>query len=259
MHKSPVVEWFGIQFDLAAILMIVVSTVIVMILASIGTRNMSVDKPSKMQNFMEWIVEFVQNLIASAMDMKRGRPFILLGVTVIMYIFVSNMLGLPINFITEHHHPFTLFGTEVISQADINTAVEKGHEGVELAWFKSPTADMAVTFGLALPVILLSHYLGAFRNTRAYFKHYLEPNPVFLPLNIIKEISKLLSLGLRLFGNIYAGEMLISILLMAGVWGIIPLIAWQGFSIFVGAIQAFVFTILTMVYIAQATERHDHH
>ena len=77
------------------------------------------------------------------------------------------------------------------------------------------------------------------------------------PFAIIGELSNTLSLGLRLYGNIYAGEVLIALLasMAATGWigwagGFIPLMVWQGFSIFVGALQAFIFTMLTMVYIS---------
>jgi F-type H+-transporting ATPase subunit a len=256
MHDLPIIELFGLPFDLSSIIMITVTSVIVFILAMLGTRNLSVDKPGKMQNFLEWVVDFVYNLIASTMDMKKGKSFIMLGLTLIMFIFVGNMLGLPFAIVTEHTEPFKLFGYEIVSEEDIRAAEAKGHHGVELLWWKSPTADVSVTMGLALMSIVLAHYLGITKNTGPYFKHYIEPHWAMFPLNIIKEVSKLLTLGLRLFGNIYAGEVLIAVILMAGLFGILPLIVWQGFSIFVGAIQAFVFTILTMVYISQTTEHH---
>jgi F-type H+-transporting ATPase subunit a len=155
------------------------------------------------------------------------------------------------------NEPVTVFGHQVL--ATTPDKIEAAHEAgkhISLAWWKSPTADASVTMGLAFMVILMSHYLGLTRNTKHYLKHYVEPHWAMFPLNVIKEISKLLTLGLRLFGNIFAGEVLIAVILMAGFWGIIPLIAWQGFSVFVGAIQAFVFTILTMVYISQTIEHH---
>jgi F-type H+-transporting ATPase subunit a len=101
--------------------------------------------------------------------------------------------------------------------------------------------------------------LGLKTNRKHYLKHYFEPFWFFFPLNLIKEISKPLTLGLRLYANIFAGEVLIATILMAGVFGTPLLVAWQGFSIFVGAIQAFLFTILTMVYISQATVHEENH
>lgn len=255
MHALPIINLFGLNFDLSSIIMITITCLIVYIIARLGTRNLSVDKPGKMQNFVEWVVDFIHNLIASTMDMKRGKGFIMLGITLMMFIFVGNMLGLPFSIVTDHTEPFSLFGKEIISAHTIHEAHESGKH-IALLWWKSPTADVAVTMALAIMVIVMVHYLGLTRNTKHYLKHYFEPHFLFFPLNVIKEISKLLTLGLRLFGNIFAGEVMISVILMAGIAGIAPLIIWQGFSIFVGSIQAFVFTILTMVYISQATESH---
>ncbi len=260
MHELPIINLMGIDVDISAILMITITCLIVFIIARAGTSRLSVDKPGKMQNFVEWIVEFVQSLISSTMDMKTGRPFLMLGITLIMFIFfVGNMLGLPFGIVTEHTQPFSLFGHEIVTEQMIHDAEAKGKEGVGISWWKSPTADMAVTMALALMVIFMSHFLGLTRNTKHYLKHYFEPHWLMFPLNIIEQISKLLTLGLRLFGNIFAGEVLIGVILMAGFWGIIPLIVWQGFSIFVGTIQAFVFSILTMVYLGQMLEHKEGH
>ena len=77
------------------------------------------------------------------------------------------------------------------------------------------------------------------------------------PLKIIEEFSNTLTLGLRLYGNIFAGELLLGLLAGLGSSGfggaigaIVPMLAWQGFSVFVGSIQAFIFTMLTMVYLS---------
>ncbi|TCZ69366.1 ATP synthase F0 subunit A [Paenibacillus albiflavus] len=255
MHESPIFKFLGIEFDFSVLLATIITIIIVFIIAKLSVRNLSVDKPTKMQNFMEWVIEFVSGFISSVMDMKRGKGFITLGVTLILFIFVANLLGLPFNISTEVSQPFSLFGTEVISQQMIDHAHETGKH-LSIAWFKSPTADALFAMGLAGMVIFMVHFLGMTRNTKGYFKHYFEPFWFFIPLNLIKEFSKLLTLGMRLFGNIFAGEVMIAVILMAGVGGIVPLIAWQGFSIFVGAIQAFIFTVLTMVYIAQAAEKH---
>lgn len=266
-HLAPVINVLGVKFDLSAIFMILVTCVIVFALARLGARKLSVTNPGKMQNFMEWVIEFVQNLIGSTMEMKKGKAFTTLGLTLIMFIFVGNLLGLPFSIATEHEKPLTLFGKEVVglTQADLETAeheaAEKGEEfhGEEVVWWKSPTADASVTMGLALIVIVMSHYLGLTRNGRHYFKHYIEPSPLFLPIHLIEEASKPLTLGLRLFGNIFAGEVMISVIIGAGVAGIPALLVWQGFSLFVGAIQSFVFVMLTMVYISQKIQHDEAH
>jgi F-type H+-transporting ATPase subunit a len=84
------------------------------------------------------------------------------------------------------------------------------------------------------------------------------------PIKIIEEFANTLTLGLRLYGNIYAGEILLGLLaasLATGVGGhlaaAVPMLVWQGFSVFVGAIQAFIFTMLTMVYLSHKVS-HDH-
>lgn len=254
MHHSPILEIGGLHIDLSAFIMITVTCIIVFILAVAATRNLSVTNPSKLQNFMEWVIEFVRNIIGSAMDLKKGRPFLALGLTLIMFIFVGNMLGLPFAIGTVHHEPLEIIG---ITEEDIHHAEEEGH-GYHVVWWKSPTADASVTLGLAVMVFLICHINGIRRNPRHYLKHYFEPFPVFFPLNIVKQIAKPVTHGMRLYGNIYAGEVLISVLIGAGVFGILPLVVWQGFSIFVGSIQAFIFVVLTMVYISMEMADEEH-
>lgn len=249
MHISPVIQVGGFNIDLSAWIMITVSCIIVFVLARLAVRRLSVDQPSGLQNFMEWVVEFVQGIVASAMDLKKGKAYVSLALTLILFIFVSNLLGLPFAIITEHTKPWELFGNTIVSAQDVADADGAAH----VLWWKSPTADIMVTLGLAFVVFLYIHIEGLRRNTKHYLKHYFEPYPVFLPLNIIKEISKPVTLGMRLFANIFAGEVLIATILMAGWFGLPIMAAWQGFSIFIGGLQAFLFTMLAMVYIAQAT------
>ncbi|OUN00827.1 MAG: ATP synthase F0 subunit A [Paenibacillaceae bacterium ZCTH02-B3] len=262
MHEFPVVHIGGIGFDLSSIIAITVSFVITLVLALLAVRNLSVDNPSKLQNFMEWVVEFVHNTIASTMPLEKAKRYISLGMTLIMFIFISNLLGLPFGIVTEvsesHHGPVTVAGLEIASADEVEKAHEDGKH-LAYAWWKSPTADLSVTAGLASIVFVLVHYLGLTQNTRHYLKHYFKPYPIFFPINILETLTKPLTLALRLFANIFAGEVLISTILLLDVFGIPLLGIWQGFSIFVGAIQAFLFTILTMVYISQATVHEEGH
>ncbi|WP_238651186.1 F0F1 ATP synthase subunit A [Paenibacillus piscarius] len=248
MHEMPLIYVGGIPIDLSAVLMLLISSVIVFVLVMLSVRNLSVENPSKLQNFMEWVVEFVQGLISSAMDLKKGKPYISLGLTLILFIFVSNLLGLPFAFITEAHEPVYIFGHVIEATKDLANGAH-----AEILWYKSPTADINVTAGLAIVVFFLMNYLGIKLNGKHYFKHYIEPFPIFLPLNIIENLAKPVALAIRLFANIFAGEVLITVILKLGLLSIPFLAVWQGFSIFVGALQAFIFTILTMVYIAQMT------
>lgn len=92
--KHPLQEFMGLTFNLSNVLMITVASLVVFILAVLGTRKLAM-KPTGMQNFMEWIMDFVKGIINSNMDWRTGGQFQLLGMTLLMYIFVSNMLGLP--------------------------------------------------------------------------------------------------------------------------------------------------------------------
>lgn len=249
-HLSPIVKFSWGSLDFAAIIMILVTSIVAFVLARLAVRNLSVENPGKLQNFMEWVVEFVSNIIGTATDFKRGRVYLSLGLALILYIFIGNMLGLPFNFITEAHGHATFLGMDLFMD---------GKEEAEFAWWKSPTADASMTMALALTVIVLSHIQGVRHNRKHYLKHYFEPWPFFLPINLIETVAKPLTLGLRLFGNIYAGEVMISVILGMGWVGIPALLVWQGFSVFVGAIQAFVFTMLTMVYIGQASIHEEEH
>ncbi len=234
-HEAPLREFFGLTFNMANVLMITVTCVIVFLLAVLSTRRL-VLKPTGMQNFMEWIMDFVKNIIKSNMDWKTGGRFHVLGMTLLMYIFVANMLGLPFSVVIDGE-----------------------------LWWKSPTADPTITLTLAVMVVVLTHFYGIkLHGFGTYAKTYVQPVGFLFPLKIIEEFANTLTLGLRLYGNIYAGEILLSLLtgsLAVGVGGhlaaILPTLAWQGFSIFVGAIQSFIFVMLTMVYMAHKVSQ-DH-
>ncbi|RAV03154.1 F0F1 ATP synthase subunit A [Paenibacillus sp. YN15] len=257
MHDSPILQIGGLNIDISIFLPIIVSCIITFVIARLAVRNLSVENPSRMQNFLEWVVDFVHNIVASAMPLSRAKPFIGLGMTLIMFIFVANLLGLPFAAVFEIHEPLSWFGFPIVD-ADMLASAHEAGKHIELNFWKSPTADMSVTLALALVVFLLIHYLGLTKNRKHYLKHYLEPYPVFLPLNLVEQIARPLTLAIRLFANIFAGEILIGVILMAQ-WASIPMLAvWQGFSVFVGAIQAFLFTMLTMVYISQAAVHEEH-
>ncbi len=227
-HEAPMWEFMGLNFNLANVLMITIASLIVFIIAVASTRRLAM-KPTGAQNFMEWVMDFVKGIIKSNMDWNTGGRFLFLGMTLIMYIFVSNMLGLPFSVVI----------------------------GGEL-WWKSPTADPAITLTLAILVMGLTHYYGIqMRGAKNYAKTYVQPMGFLFPLKIIEEFSNTLTLGLRLYGNIYAGEILLALLaglgtssIFGAIGAIVPMLAWQGFSLFIGTIQAFIFTMLTMVYLS---------
>ncbi|HBV04916.1 MULTISPECIES: F0F1 ATP synthase subunit A [Mammaliicoccus] len=231
-HESPL--WsinfggFDLIFNLSSVLMIVVSAIIVFAIAVACTRNLKV-RPSGAQNFIEWIFDFVKGIIQSNMAWKEGGKFHFLAVTLILFIFVSNMLGLPFSIVVGH----TL-------------------------WWKSPTADPTVTLTLATLMVLLTHFYGVkMRGTSGYLKSFVQPVALMVPFKIVEEFASTLTLGLRLYGNIFAGEVLLGLLgtLAAGgalgvLGAFLPAMVWQAFSIFIGSIQAYIFVMLSMVYMS---------
>ena len=102
-HLAPIIELFGIHFRSRIYHDDRYYQHCGVDLAISGASKASVTNPSKLQNFMEWTVEFVESIIGSTIGSKHGKAFIALGLTLIMYIFIGNMLGLPFSIVTEHH------------------------------------------------------------------------------------------------------------------------------------------------------------
>ncbi|OZS77706.1 F0F1 ATP synthase subunit A [Tetzosporium hominis] len=227
-HLSPEYHLFGLTGNLSTLMMLAVTTLIVFLIAFFSTRNLKL-KPTGMQNFMEWIMDFVKGIIKSNMDWKTGGSFHILGITLLLFIFVANVLGLPFAIIYNDY-----------------------------LWWKSPTADPTVTMTLAAMIIIMTNYYGIkAKGFKGYISDFAKPLPFLAPLKVIEEFANTLTLGLRLYGNIYAGEVLLALIaglatssIFGFVGAIIPALAWQGFSIFIGGIQSFIFVMLTMVYMA---------
>jgi len=232
--KSPVIEnLFGISWlsvNLSNILMLTITSVILIIFGFFVGRNLQM-KPTGFQNFMEWVVDFVRGLISDTMDWKTGRLFLPLGLTLIMFIFTSNLIGSVFTLTTKDN----------------------------VAWWGSPTSDAGVALTLAAMIVVLTHFYGIkIKGFKEYGKDYFRPIPIMAPFKIIEEFTNTLTLGLRLFGNIFAGGVLTGLIVGLGTTGAVgfiisalPMMAWQAFSLFIGAIQAFIFTMLTMVYMSQ--------
>ena len=212
-------------------MMTIISCIIVFLVVFICTRNLQM-KPKGKQNFIEWVIDFVRGIVADNLPGSQVNNFHLLGVTMFLFVFVANEIGLV---------------TKVVTTDDITL-------------WKSPTADPFVTLTLALMVISLTHFFGikslGFKNY--LINSYLKPVGFLLPLKIIEEFTNVITLGLRLYGNIFAGEVLLGLIanmfISLGWWSlpiVMPLeMIWIGFSLFIGAIQAYVFVTLTMVFMS---------
>ena len=120
-----------------------------------------------------------------------------------------------------------------------------------LPGYVAPTASLSTTAALAIAVFLAVPVFGVTRQgLRGYLRHYIEPNPIMLPFNVIGDLSRTLALAVRLFGNIMSGTKIVAVLV-----GIVPLvfpIVFRALGLLTGLIQAYIFAVLAMVYIASA-------
>lgn len=118
----------------------------------------------------------------------------------------------------------------------------------------SPTASIATTAALALAVFLAVPAYGIRRlGVRAYLGGYLRPSPLMLPFNVIGELSRTLALAVRLFGNLLSTSVIVAILLTVAPF-LFPAVM-NAFGLLIGVIQAYIFTVLAIVYIASGSER----
>ena len=251
VREEELVLWHlgNMTFHGKTLIMTWIAMALILVFCMLGVRHLTSGKPGKMQNILEWIVDFVRNLISDNMSYEQGRPLLGYLVTLIMFVFFSNMLGLIPNFT---FNLFEHFGIEFIQ-------LNKIFEGPSMM---SPTADINTTLALALLTIFLVVFLGIKTKGVHYFHHFVEPFKVFAIIHIIDLLSKPMTLAFRLFGNIFAGEVLLKVILMLpGLWvlgGVLPMTVWLAFSIFIGAIQSYVFVVLTTAYVSQAVTTTEH-
>jgi F-type H+-transporting ATPase subunit a len=125
----------------------------------------------------------------------------------------------------------------------------------------APTADTNLTYALAaITIVSVWTYGIRQKGFKGYFSHFLQPFPVLLPLNILEELVKPITLALRLFGNIFAGGIMLALIGLIPIWaGWLPNILWKAFDMFIGGIQAFIFALLAVLYFAMAGAGHDEH
>ncbi|MBE9231455.1 MAG: F0F1 ATP synthase subunit A [Cuspidothrix sp.] len=199
----------------------------ILVIASLAaTRNVQ-KIPSGIQNLMEYALEFIRDLAKNQLGEKEYRPWVPFIGTLFLFIFVSNWSGALI--------PWKLI---------------KLPSG-ELA---APTNDINTTVALALLTSLAYFYAGFSKKGLGYFKKYIEPTPVLLPIAILEDFTKPLSLSFRLFGNILADELVVAVLvLLVPLFVPLPVMA---LGLFTSAIQALVFATLAGAYIHEALEGH---
>jgi F-type H+-transporting ATPase subunit a len=240
MHSNrPLVELFGLTFDVSIILTTSIAAFIVFIIIVLCTRKLKEGTPGKWQNFLEWMLEQVENIMLSSIGSRDNLFILSFGVVLFLYLFIANIMGIPFSFVA-------------------------GEES--FVWWKSPTADPHITMTMSIMMIFYIHLIDIrLHGIKKYLLSYIKPIKILLPINVLEQFSTALTLGLRLFGNIYAGEVLLALLagsivsgLGSGLLAAVPMILWQAFCIFIGTIQAYLFVLLTMIYIGQRVNEASH-
>ena len=237
LGSSPI--WY---LDLTVVLTLLITCLVIILFVKICTSKLEL-VPLKLQNMLEIFAEFILGLVSSQFDEKSKYKFYSFAFTLFLFIFVANQLGLFFNFI-------------VVPKVTIPSLDIFANKHYSL--WKSPTSDINVPLALAFAITFVSHFLGIKRSATKYFSHYFKPFwPMFI-LHFFDEVAKPITHGLRLWANIFAGEVLILIMLKAGpLFTGLPLVIWLFYSFFVGVIQAYVFTVLAMVYISQKYTLND--
>ena len=222
--------------------------------------------PTGAQNFIEMSIEFVEDNVQSLFGSVKNTLIAPLALTVFVWILLMNLMDLvPVDFlpVLAGHIAYAVAG-----------------EGVE--WIKNPesfyfkvvpTTDPNITLGMAFAVFVLTIYYSiTVKGLRAFIAELtLHPFgkwliPVNFVLEMVNFIAKPISLGLRLFGNLYAGEMIFILIALMLFFSSIPIgilgfglhLVWALFHILIVALHAFIFMALTIAYLAMAHETEEH-
>jgi F-type H+-transporting ATPase subunit a len=209
----------GWTFNVDTILGTLVAGAIVVGLGLFVRSKITSRVPTRTQVVFESVTESVEAQVESSLGI-RTAPFVVpLAMALFLFILVANWLAL----IPTGHHP---------------------------EYMPPPASDVNLTYALALLVIVLMHVTGVRKKgVRAYYKHLFQPYFWMFPINLMEELTRPVTLALRLFGNIFSGVIMIALIGLFPayiLWA--PEIAWKLFDLFIGAIQAFIFALLTVLY-----------
>jgi F-type H+-transporting ATPase subunit a len=216
MHHDIIVPLFGMP----AHTIVMIYTVIGLIIASFLIKGRLTLVPGAFQMFLEYIVETFDKMVLDTMG-PRGRKYLPLVLTIVVFIFIQNALGLVPGLIP-------------------------------------PTANLNATIGLALVVFVATHIIGFKEHGVKYVKHFMGPvwwmSPLIVPIEIIGHCARPLSLSLRLFGNMMGHEYVVGVLLILMPFGY-PLLALSTvLGVITVILQTFIFALLTMMYFGGAIE-----
>lgn len=183
-----------------------------------ATRRLG-NEPSTVQVMLEGLVSAMEDAIRQAIPDQAERVLPFIG-TLWIFILVSNLISL-------------------------------------IPGVRSPTGDLSTTVALAIMVFLAVHWYGIRENgLRSYLRHYLSPNPILLPFHLVSEVSRTVALAVRLFGNIFSLQMAaLLVLLVAGFLVPVPVLMLH---IIEALVQAYIFGVLALIYIAGAIQSQHH-
>ncbi len=219
-HGGALFSLFGLEVSSVVTTMWLLMAVLILV-SYFATRKLSKLPETRLQNALEFLLEFILGFLTQSMGSEeKAKKYFPVLASFFILILASNYSGL-------------LPGA--------------GH----LPGLQAPTSTLSVTAAFAIVVFFSTHYYGVKEKGLSYFKHFIEPIPFLLPINIVEEFVRPLSLSLRLYGNVFGEEMVI-----AGLFALVPFILplpMMILGLLFGLIQAFVFTLLAALYIATAT------
>jgi F-type H+-transporting ATPase subunit a len=225
-------EFAGMTFNIDTIFSTIVAGAIVLILGFILRSRLAKPHdhvPSRLQLIWEGVVGEVNRQVED--NLGRVHPYVApLAISLFFFILFANWL-------------------ELVPSRPNDDAPHL---------LAAPTADTNLTYALAAVTIVSVWTYGIrTKGWKGYFSHFLEPFPVLLPLNILEELVKPITLALRLFGNIFAGGIMLSLITLIPVYALwAPNLLWKLFDMFIGGIQAFIFALLTVLYFGMAGAGH---
>jgi F-type H+-transporting ATPase subunit a len=209
----------GVSFNVDTILGTLIAGAIVIGLGFWVRHNVTSGVPRRGQLVFETVTDQVERQVETTLGIKTAPFVVPLATTLFFFILIANWLSL----IPTGHHP---------------------------EYLPPPTADVNLAYALALLVIVWMHSTGVRkRGFRGYYRHLAQPYWWLFPINLIEEIARPITLSLRLFGNIFSGVILVSLIALFPaylLWA--PNIIWKTFDLFIGLIQAFIFALLTILY-----------
>lgn len=215
---------FGFTINIDDLVSVGVAGLVIVALGLVLRAKATAGVPGKLQLAFETIVGAVENQVRSTMG-ERGLFVVPLAVTLFLFILISNWLEM---------FPTTYPGHHQILPA--------------------PTGDINLPAAMAILVIVLVHVTWIAKSGfKSYIGHYFKPNLAFFPINLVEEIAKPLTLALRLFGNIFAGSIMLVLIADLPAKLVLPIpvldFVWRLFDgLFVGPVQAFIFSLLTILY-----------